>query len=50
MQKTPSFVGYPLFGLLLCVTYILKNGGSHCFVLTVGSASYRSSMKCSAIF
>ena len=21
-QKRPRFVGYPLFGLLLCVTYI----------------------------
>ena len=30
--------------------YILKNGGSCCFVLAVGSASDRSSVKCSAIF
>ena len=30
--------------------YILKNGGSCSFVLAVGSASDRSSVKCSAIF
>ena len=54
-QKRTRFDECPLFGLLLCFTYIQiyvynKDVGSCCFVLAVGSASDRSSMKCSVIF
>ena len=55
-KKRPRFVGYPLFGLLLCFTLYInlciykKKFGSCCFAVAVGSASDRSSVECSAIF